>query len=110
MQEPEPAEDWPERPLSEAEATDLLDDVTGAVAVWVMDHNETARSVAVGTDAPDEAVVDIVVETDDAFEMYSYTRGQWMDYGRQRRDDAAAPSMAGTLEHYHVLAGDSPSF
>lgn len=110
MEQPEPANGWPDRPLSEAEATDLLDDTDGALAVWVMDHDETVRSVAAGANAPDDAVVDVVVETTEAFEMYSFSRGQWMDYGAQRKDDDEAPSMAGTLESYRVLAGESESF
>jgi len=39
--------------------------------------------------------------------MYSYTSGVWMDYGTQRKDDSDAPSMAGTLDSYDVLAGES---
>lgn len=105
MEEPEPADDWPERPLSEAEAKELLtDDVE---AVWVMDHEDGVRSAAIGPNAPDDAIIDIVLETETAFEMYSYTRGQWMDYGTQRKDDEEAPSMAGTLESYRILAGSS---
>jgi hypothetical protein len=110
MEQPEPAEGWPDRPLSEAEASDLLAETDDAVAVWVMDHDETVRSVAAGATAPDDAVVDVVVETTTAFEMYSFSRGRWMDYGTQRKDDEEAPSMAGTLESYRVLAGESESF
>jgi hypothetical protein len=108
MQEPEPAEGWPDRPLSEAEATDLLGE--DALAVWVMDHEDGVRSVVVPPGAPEDAVVDIVLETPDAFEMYSFSGGRWMDYGTQRKDDEEAPSMAGTLESYRVLAGESDSF
>lgn len=105
MEQPEPAEGWPDRPLSQAEARDhLADDV---VAVWVMHHDDAVRSVAIPPGAPDDAVIDVVLETETAFEMYSYTGGRWMDYGTQRRDDEEAPSMAGTLEHYDVLAGES---
>jgi len=110
MDEPEPAEGWPERPLSAAEAAGLLDERPGAVAVWVMTHDDGVRSAAVPADAPEDAVVDIVLETAEAFEMYSYSRGQWMDYGTQRKDDEDAPSMAGTLDSYEVLAGESASF
>jgi hypothetical protein len=107
MQEPEPAEGWPDRPLPEAEAADLLaDDI---VAVWVMDHEDGVRSVVLPPGAPDDAVVDVVLETGTAFEMYSYSGGRWMDYGTQRKDDEEAPSMAGTLESYRVLAGESES-
>jgi hypothetical protein len=108
MQEPEPAEDWPDRPLSEDEAADLL--AGEAVAVWVMDHADGVRSVVIPPGAPEDAVVDVVVETTEGFEMYSYSGGRWMDYGTQRKDDDEAPSMAGTLEAYRVLAGESESF
>lgn len=104
MDAPEPADGWPDRPLSEAEAAARVDD---GVAVWVMDHETGVRSVAVPPDAPEDAVVDLVLETETAFEMYSYTRGEWLDYGTQRKDDEDAPPMAGTLESYRVLAGDS---
>jgi hypothetical protein len=110
VQQPEPADDWPTRPLSEAEAEALLDREPDAVAVWVMDHETTVRSVVVPSDAPDDAVVDVVVETATGFDMYSFSRGQWMDYGTQRKDDDEAPSMAGTLESYRVLAGESTAF
>jgi len=110
MEQPEPADDWPDRPLSEAEAADLLDNRGGAIAVWVMTHENGVRQAVVPADAPDDAVIDVVVETETAFEMYSYSRGQWMDYGTQRKDDEDAPSMAGTLESYRVLADESASF
>lgn len=105
MEQPEPAEGWPDRPLSEAEARDRLEG--DVVAVWAMRHDDGVRSVAVPPGAPDDAVIDVVLETETAFEMYSYTGGRWMDYGTQRRDDDEAPSMAGTLESYEVLAGES---
>jgi hypothetical protein len=104
VEQPEPAEGWPDRPLSEDEAEDLLED---AIAVWVMDADSAVRSATVPPGAPDDPVVGVVVETETGFEMYSYTRGRWMDYGTQRKDDAEAPSMAGTLESYRVLAGES---
>jgi hypothetical protein len=110
MDEPEPAEGWPDRPLSEAEAKARFTEEEAVVAVWVMDHTTDIRSVAVPSGAPDDAVVDVVVETDTGFDMYSFTRGQWMDYGTQRKDDTESPSMAGTLESYRVLAGKSESF
>lgn len=105
MEQPEPAEGWPDRPLSEDEAADRLSEAGGAV--WVMDPDSSVRSVAVPPDAPDNPVIDLVVETDEAFEMYSYSRGRWMDYGTQRKDDEDAPPMAGTLESYRVLVGES---
>jgi hypothetical protein len=105
MKTPEPADGWPDRPLSEAEATDRLDD--DAVAIWVMDPDAGVRSVAVPSDAPTDPIVDLVIETQTAFEMYSYTGGRWMDYGTQRKDDETAPSMAGTLASYRILDGES---
>lgn len=129
MDQPEPADGWPNRPLSEAEATALLgvdggeqhvdtadieidpaallSPVGEPTGVWVMDHESEVRSAAVGGSDPDDAVIDVVVETREAFEMFSYTRGQWVDYGQQRRDDEDAPSMAGTLDSYRLLAGES---
>ena len=105
MEQPQPATGWPDRPLSAAEAEAKLDG--DAVAVWVMDPDDGVRSATLPADAPDDPVIDLVVETETAFEMYSYTRGQWMDYGTQRKDDEEAPSMAGTLGSYRVLAGES---
>lgn len=136
VQQPEPADGWPDRPLSAAEAAALLGDTADSgdeiadgdaavdtdaavvldvgaddvVAVWVMDHETGVRSTVVPDDAPSDAVVDVVLETTTGFEMYSFTRGQWMDYGTQDRGDEAAPSMAGTLESYRVVAGESSSF
>lgn len=108
VDEPAPAgDDWPDRPLSPGEARDRLDADGDVRAVWVMDHDDGVRATVVPDDAPEDAVVDVVLETTDGFEMYSYTRGQWMDYGTQRHDDEDAPSMAGTLESYRVLAGES---
>jgi hypothetical protein len=105
MEQPEPAEGWPDRPLSVAEAREHLGG--DVVAVWAMDHDDGVRSVTLPPDAPDDAVIDVVLETTEGFEMYSYTGGRWMDYGTQRKDDDEAPSMAGTLESYEVLAGES---
>lgn len=110
MEQPKPADGWSDRPLSEAEAEALLNDEDDVVAVWVMDHETGVRSTVVPANAPDDAVVDVVLETTTEFEMYSFTRGQWMDYGTQRKDDEDTPSMAGTLDSYRVLAGESASF
>jgi len=107
MEQPEPAEGWPDGPLSRADAAALLDEGAGAIGVWIMDHEDGVRSVSVPADAPDDAVIDVVVETGDAFEMYSYTGGRWMDYGTQRKDDEEAPPMAGTLESYDLLTGET---
>ena len=82
MEQPKPADGWPDGPLSEAEAEALLDD--DGLAVWVMDAESAVRS-----------------------EMYSYSGGRWMDYGTQRKDNEDAPPMAGTLESYRILTGES---
>lgn len=108
MEQPEPAEGWPNRPLSKAEAEDLL--VDEVIAVWVMDHETGVRSTVVPANTPADAVVDVVLETTTGFEMYSYSHGQWMDYGIHQKDDKNAPSIAGTLDSYRVLTGKSESF
>lgn len=107
MEQPEPADEWPEGPLSESDAADLLEEADEATGVWVMDHDDGVRSVSLPADAPEDAVIDIVVETTDGFEMYSYTGGRWMDYGTQAKDDEETPSMAGTLASYRLLAGET---
>lgn len=99
----------PDEPLSEAEAREHVDE-PAVVAVWVMDPDGDVRSVAVPPGAPEDPVVDLVLETETGYEMYSFSGGQWMDYGTQRKDDEAAPSMAGTLESYRVLAGTPEEF
>lgn len=125
MKQPEPATGWPDRPLDEEEATALFEDgplrwldtddesttddtheldAATVLAVWVMDQDSGVRS-AVAPGADEDAVVDIVVETDRAYRMFSFSGGRWMDYGTQRKDDEDAPSMAGTLDSYRVLAG-----
>lgn len=120
MEQPSPADGFPDRPLASNEAQALYDGDTSGIddtdditrtfnnpvqAIWVMDQDETVRgTVAPGAD--DDAVVDLVVETDTAYLMFSFSGGRWMDYGTQRKDDEDAPSMAGTLDSYRVLAGD----
>ena len=78
------------RTISTAEARGHPDE-SGVVAVWVMDPDSDVRSVAVSPGAPDDAVVDLALETETGYRMYSYTGGQWMDYGTQRKDDDEAP-------------------
>jgi hypothetical protein len=105
MEQPEPAPEMPDRPLSEEAAREYADDPE-TVAVWVMDDD----AVAAVPDTDDDAVRDLVVETETGYEMYSYAGGEWKDYGTQRKDDDEAPSMAGTLDSYRVLAGDPEEF
>ena len=41
-----------------------------------MDPDSDVRSVAVPPGAPDDAVTDLVLETETGYRMYSYTGGQ----------------------------------
>ena len=109
--EPEPAADWPEGSLTESEARDLQFDRDGVVAVWVLDHDEATRTALLGPDPPGDAVVDVVLETDEAFEMYSYTHHdsttQWVTYGEERKGTEGGTTMRDTLTSYRLLVGDS---
>ncbi|WP_224449888.1 hypothetical protein [Haloprofundus salilacus] len=108
MDEPTVAEEWPDRPLSGDEARGLLDDETRVV--HVMDHDPATRGVVLRDDdpGPDEAIIEIVLETDDEYRMYSYTRdndgARWMNYGTERKGTNGAEPMRATLESYRVLA------
>jgi len=105
----QPAEGWPDEPLTESETRDLLEGPV--VAVWMMDHDENTRNVMLGADAPEDAVIDIVLETEDGFDMYSYTDyegdRQWVSFGTEQKGTEGAEMMAGTLESYRLLVGDS---
>lgn len=112
MDQPTPAEGWPDGPLTEDEARDLLgeSDCTAdpVRAVWVFDGGgEGARDALLDEDDPDDAVIDLVLETDGSYRMFSYTYGRaglgWQDYGAEPTDGEA---MAGTLESYRLLAGE----
>lgn len=118
--DPTPAEEWPDRPLDEAEAVALLDDTPDrrypafddpVTAVWVMDHDPATRAAVLDPDAPGDAVIEIVLETPDAFHMYSYAVGDgdpaWTDYGDEEKGTPGAARMAETLESYRLLAGES---
>ena len=113
MDQPTPAEGWPDGPLTESEACDLLggtDHTEVPVrAVWVFDGGgEGARDALLDEDDPDDAVIDLVLETDVGYRMFSYTYGtaglNWQDYGTEPAGDEA---MAGTLESYRLLAGET---
>ena len=113
MDRPKPAEGWPDGPLAEREARDLLGgtDHTGdpVRAVWVFDGGgEGARDALLDEDDPDDAVIDLVLETDAGYRMFSYTYGTaglgWQDYGTE---PAGSETMAGTLASYRLLAGES---
>lgn len=102
----EPAADWPDDPLTESQARDLLmDDVE---AVWVMDHDENTRNLAFEERIPDDAVLDVVLETSDGYEMYSYTDYEgattWVSFGTERKDADGGDRMRETLESYRLLA------
>lgn len=112
MDQPTPAEGWPDRPLTEEGARDLLggaDHTDGPVrAVWVFDGGgEGARDALLGEDDPDDAVIDLVLGADGGYRLFSYTYGpsglDWYDYGTEPTSDE---SMAGTLESYRLLAGE----
>jgi len=109
--QPEPAADWPDGPLTEDDARELLFDREAVLAVWVMDHDETTLSALLGTDPPDDAVVDVVLEMAEAFEMYSYTHHddstQWVTFGDERKGTDGGATMRDTLASYRLLAGES---
>ncbi|EJN61316.1 hypothetical protein HSB1_03570 [Halogranum salarium B-1] len=109
MDEPRPAEGWPDAPLTTDEARDLLDD-EDVVAVWVMDHDEDTRATVLSENDPDDAVIELILETPTSFRMYSYTHGvngtAWMDYGETEKGTDGVEMMLDTLESYHVLVGD----
>lgn len=107
MDDPEPLVDWPDRPLTEAEAADLLSEEVRAV--HVMDHGDAVRA---GLDADEGDVVEIVLETDDEFRMYSYAAdpgeggAEWRDYGRESKGGEGGRTMRQTLDSYRVLTGE----
>jgi hypothetical protein len=49
MEQPSPADGWPDGPLSQEETINRMDD--DGRAVWVMDHDSGVRSVSVPSDA-----------------------------------------------------------
>jgi hypothetical protein len=109
--QPAPAENWPDGPLTEGDARDLLFDREATTAVWVMDHDEATRTALLGADPPEDAVLDVVLETPDAFEMYSYTHHddgtRWVTYGEESKGTDGGTTMRDTLASYRLLVGDS---
>lgn len=84
----------------------LLDDPL-VNAVWVMDQSSDVRRDLFGEDTPEDAVIELVVETDDAFVSYSYTH---RPHGTAWRCYGAKPKGSGfetTLESYRLLAGET---
>lgn len=107
MDEPSAPPEWPDRPLTESEAAALLDDEV--VAVHVMDHDAIVRDAV---DAEDGDVIEIVLETEEGYRMYSYAAdpgddtATWTDYGRQSKGSEGDATMRETLASYRVLTGD----
>lgn len=64
----DPAIGWPNGPLTKPQARELLEE--DAILVWVMDHEENSRDLAFEADISTDSVLDVVLETDDRFEMY----------------------------------------
>lgn len=108
MDDPRPADDWPDSALTTTEARALLED--DVVAVWVMDHDDDTRATVLSENDPDDAIIELILETPTKFRMYSYTKGvngtAWMDYGTTEKGTDGAEMMLDTLESYHVLVGD----
>lgn len=101
-----PAADLPAGPLTEAQARDLLKR-DGVETVWVMDYEENTRDLVID-DVSDDAVLDVVLETDDRYEMYSYTEYEgettWVSFGVEEKGTDSGEMMEETLESYRVLA------
>ncbi len=104
----EPAEDWPDAPLTRAQARDLLGGEV--VAVWIMDYEENTRAVLLDADTPDDVVLDVVLETDDRYDMFSYTdyEGEmtWLSFGSERKGTEGGEMMQETLESYRLLVSE----
>jgi len=103
----DPVTEWPDRPLTEREAADLLADEVRAV--HVMDHETAVRE---SVDADEGDVIELVLETDAEYRMYSYAADPnedagWRDYGREFKAGEGAEAMRQTLDSYRVLAGES---
>jgi|APHM01.1.fsa_nt_gi hypothetical protein len=107
MDEQSPVPDWPDRPLSESEAVDLCEDEV--FAVHVMDHSEAVRH---GLDADPDDVIEVVLEADGEYRMYSYSadpngeEATWQDYGTQPKGGEGGATMRDTLASYRVVAGE----
>lgn len=110
MDEPEPADDWPDGPLTMEEARGLLDD-EDVVAVWEQPPDEETRESVLTDEDPEDAVVELVIETPTEYRMYGYAHHldgtSWMDYGSERKGTEGAGMMLDALENYRVLVGSS---
>lgn len=108
IDEPQPADDWPDGPLTEADARALLDE-DGVIAVWERPPDEEARETVLTDEDPEDAVVELVIETRTEYRMYSYAHHldgtSWMDYGAERKGTEGAQMMIDALERYRVLVG-----
>ncbi len=107
MDEPLPAEDWPDAPLTGEEAHHLLSEEVDAV--WVRPPDEAARETLLTDDDPENSIVEIVLETPDEYHLYQYAHHMnataWMDYGTESKDLEVGP-MAERLDEFYLLAGD----
>ena len=102
----EPARAFLDGPLREADADLLLDDPL-VNAVWGMEQTVDVRRELFGQDTPEDAVIELVVETDDSFVVYSYTHRPhgtaWVSYGTKPKDGGFGT----VLESYRLLAGET---
>lgn len=109
--DPEPADDWPDGPLTRAEARTLLDRAD-VVAVWERPPDEKAHASLLAPDDPDDAVVELVIETPTEYRLYGYARrddggAAWMDYGAAEKGTDAAETMLDAFESYRLLVGSA---
>ena len=78
----------------------------------LMESSGNAIARTVRDVADDDDVIELVLETEEAYRMYSYAASpdegdaSWLDYGRESKSGEAGETMRRTLESYRVLAGD----
>ena len=107
----EPANEWPDKPLSKDQARDLLESEEDIIAVWVMDNDSGTREAVLETNHPHDTIIDIILEKKTAYDMFSYTdyenRLMWVSFGDEKKGTERGKQMEGTLESYDLLAGKS---
>lgn len=73
-----------------------------------MDYEENTRNLILNGDVSADAVLEVVLETDDRYEMYSYTEYEgetmWISFGVEEKGTDSGDIMQKTLESYRVLA------
>lgn len=103
----EPAADLPAEPLIEEQAQALLER-EGVQTVWVMEYEENTRDLALEGQVADDAILDVVLETGNEYEMYSYAdyegETMWVSFGVEEKRTDGGEMMQETLESYSVLA------